>query len=155
MITCPETEPQAVAIHERCDYVCGFMFSPQHRIVLLIKKERPAWQAGKYNGAGGKIERGETPTEAMQREFREETGIDHADWTHFATVAGYKDHFCVHFFHATGDISRATSMTDEEVVRVQISNLHDWPLVRGLHWLIWLALEGSYQVVTATDEVFE
>jgi hypothetical protein len=57
-------------------YVLGFVFSEDSSRVLLVWKNRPAWQAGKLNGIGGKIEAGETPLQAMQREFREETLVD-------------------------------------------------------------------------------
>jgi 8-oxo-dGTP pyrophosphatase MutT (NUDIX family) len=30
--------------------------------VLLIEKQKPAWQRGKLNGVGGKIEPGENPS---------------------------------------------------------------------------------------------
>lgn len=56
-------------------YVLGIMFSEDEERVLAIWKNRPDWQAGKLNGIGGKIEDGETPIEAMRREFREETGF--------------------------------------------------------------------------------
>jgi 8-oxo-dGTP diphosphatase len=42
-------------------YACGFLFSLDRTRVLLIRKRRPAWQAGRLNGVGGKIEPGETP----------------------------------------------------------------------------------------------
>lgn len=61
--------PKAVA-HR---YVLGFMFDHEEKHVLLIWKNRPKWQAGKLNGIGGKIEAGETPLQAMEREFTEET----------------------------------------------------------------------------------
>lgn len=57
------------------EYVLGFMFNEDESKVLLIMKNRPAWQAGKLNGVGGKIEAGETPIQAMEREFAEETGF--------------------------------------------------------------------------------
>ena len=38
------------------EYVCGFLFSPDRKKVLLIRKRRPAWQAGKLNGVGGKVD---------------------------------------------------------------------------------------------------
>lgn len=56
-------------------YVLGFMFNEAESKVILIFKNRPAWQAGKLNGIGGKIEEGETPIQAMNREFAEETGF--------------------------------------------------------------------------------
>lgn len=57
------------------EYVLGIMFSEDEKKVLTIWKNRPSWQAGKLNGIGGKIEAGESPLEAMHREFIEETGF--------------------------------------------------------------------------------
>ena len=54
-------------------YTCTFAFAGAS--VLLIRKARPDWQAGKLNGIGGKVEGAETITEATVREFREETGL--------------------------------------------------------------------------------
>ena len=36
---------------------------------------------GLYNGVGGKIEPGELPLMSMIREFTEETGLTHFNWT--------------------------------------------------------------------------
>lgn len=67
-------------------YVLGFLFNVSNQSVLLVKKNKPEFQKGLLNGIGGKIEEGETPLEAMKREFREETGIsDELDWSHFLT----------------------------------------------------------------------
>lgn len=57
-------------------YVVGFAFDPALQHVLLVLKNRPSWQAGKFNGPGGKIEEDEEPKHAMVREFKEETGLD-------------------------------------------------------------------------------
>lgn len=43
--------------------------------VALIRKAKPAWQAGRLNGIGGKVEPGEDPQLAMAREFEEEAGV--------------------------------------------------------------------------------
>jgi 8-oxo-dGTP pyrophosphatase MutT (NUDIX family) len=43
--------------------------------VLLVLKNRPAWQAGFFNLVGGKIEEKETPLEAGIRELKEESGL--------------------------------------------------------------------------------
>lgn len=54
------------------NYVVGFLFEADLQRVLLRLKARPAWQRGKLNGIGGKVEEGETPLYAMRREGREE-----------------------------------------------------------------------------------
>lgn len=43
--------------------------------VLLVKKDRPKWQRGRFNLVGGKIEEGETPEQAALRELEEEAGL--------------------------------------------------------------------------------
>jgi len=43
--------------------------------IVLIEKNKPEWQAGKYNFPGGKIEEGESHVDAAIRELYEETGI--------------------------------------------------------------------------------
>lgn len=69
-------------------YVVGFLFNEKDE-VLLLKKIKPAWQFNKWNGVGGNIEPGETPGEAMRREFIEETRIgDYLGWEHKATIIG-------------------------------------------------------------------
>lgn len=53
-------------------YVLGFLFSRDFTRVVLIKKNRPSWQADKLNGIGGKVEDSDTSSlAAMIREFRE------------------------------------------------------------------------------------
>ena len=44
--------------------------------VLLVKKNRPAWQNGRFNLIGGKIEVGETPEQEALRELKEEAGFE-------------------------------------------------------------------------------
>ena len=57
------------------NYVMGLIYDDIGR-VLLIKKNRPKHQVGKWNGVGGKIEEGENPLQAMTREIKEETNLD-------------------------------------------------------------------------------
>lgn len=42
---------------------------------VVIEKDRPAWQSGRLNLPGGKVEPGESPAEAARREAAEETGL--------------------------------------------------------------------------------
>lgn len=42
---------------------------------MLVLKNKPAWQKGRLNLVGGKVEPGETPQQAAKRELAEETGF--------------------------------------------------------------------------------
>ena len=66
-------------------YVVGFCFDEDLKHVAIVKKNRPDYQAGLFNGIGGKIEFRETGKAAMEREFFEETGvrINQDTWVHF------------------------------------------------------------------------
>lgn len=95
-------------------YVLGFLFDELdiHKL-LLIRKKRPEWQAGKCNGVGGHIEPYETPDEAMRRECREETSLDVSSWQEFGSLSGEK--FKIHLFVGQAKLENSTQTTDEEV----------------------------------------
>jgi len=72
-------------------YVLGFIFNRHRDEVLLIQKKRPEWQAGHWNGIGGKVGDklgglSETPNEAIVRECCEETKMDGAGFEHVITM---------------------------------------------------------------------
>lgn len=95
-------------------YVLGFMFDSGAQRVLLIRKRRPTWQAGKLNGVGGKLEAGETPIEALVREVSEEAALKTApeQWRYFGVMDG--PDFRVHCFEMRDDsVAEFKSLTDE------------------------------------------
>ncbi len=69
-------------------YVLGFIFDSSAERVLLIEKQRPAWQAGKLNVIGGKIELREKAISAMVREAFEECHLFSrvGDWLPVASL---------------------------------------------------------------------
>ncbi len=119
------------------EYVCGFFINEFDCRVALIRKTRPMWQCGKLNGIGGKIEVGETPTQAMIREFKEEAGVKVEDWTNTVILDG-KD-FLVHFFVAFGDVYKCRSMTDEKIEIVYYKSLPT-ECIANITWLIPISL---------------
>lgn len=125
-------------------WVAGLLFNSNGE-VALIKKTHPAWQAGKLNGIGGKIDEGESAADAMRREFLEEAGADILDWKEFALLKVQDGQ--VHFFVAHGDYE-LQSMTDEKVDWFDISNLQKLPLINNLEWLIPLALDKNNNYTT-------
>ena len=139
------------------------MFDGNRSRVVLIKKKRPAWQAGLFNGAGGMVEAGEREIDAMVREFKEETRVDtHPSyWTKFCTLNG--EAFTVSVYWAASDVrvSEVETCTDEEVRCFCVSSVwsQDMPQVSNLRWLIAMALVSdpemdahSFQAVVNYNE---
>src|SRR5262245_11894848 len=56
----------------------GYVMSPDGKRVLLIHRTGRAGDhhLGKYNGLGGKLDRGEDVVVCMRREIREEAGLE-------------------------------------------------------------------------------
>jgi 8-oxo-dGTP diphosphatase len=133
------------------EFVVGFMFSHDRSRVALIRKNKPAWQAGKLNGLGGKIDPGESPLVAMAREFDEESGYETslAQWQMFAEMGGINDdksEFKVYFFTTEGDIDQLRSMESESVEVHRTDSFHPLrkDVIENLCWLMPLALDFMY-----------
>lgn len=63
-------------------YVVGLVFDNKKR-VMLIKKNRPDWQKGYFNGVGGEIKQNEKPINAIKRECKEESDLYINNWTEY------------------------------------------------------------------------
>jgi 8-oxo-dGTP pyrophosphatase MutT (NUDIX family) len=131
-------------------YVAGFLFSPDFRDVVLVLKNRPAFQAGLYNAVGGKVEEGEIRHAAMVREFREETGMNVPEWKHEAVLTGTGHGngpgFRVDFYSAVSPIlSEVRSETDESIHVISVNDvlLRRRPVMSNLPLLIQLCLDRS------------
>lgn len=120
------------------DYCLGYRFNDEGSHVVLILKNRPQWQAGRYNGVGGRIEENESPAESMRREFLEETGVNVLDWELFAVMeTGHGTRLFI--FRSFGDISQVETMTDEKVAISPISAIGQG-CIPNLSWIIPMAL---------------
>lgn len=136
------------------NYVTGFLFSLDCTQVVLIQKNKPAWQAGKWNGVGGKVEEGESWGQCMSREFEEETGvaIPAEDWTH--TVTLFNDEFECRFFRAFSDKAyEAKTVETEHVSLWDLDHLQDCPVIDNLHWLVPFQLDMRLQIPISIREV--
>lgn len=69
---------------------------------IVLQKHRPAWQKGRINLIGGHVEEGETPQEAAEREFHEETGFFGHDYKKLGEITGKS--FVVHCFKCVIDV---------------------------------------------------
>ena len=121
-------------------YVCGFLFCTSKERVLLIRKRRPDWQVGKLNGVGGKIESGESPLDAMKREFAEEAGLEITEWQEVLEVTG--DEWRGHFFRTFGEIDAARAMTDEQL-EIHTVRLLPSDTIPNLRWMIPMLLDDD------------
>ena len=123
-------------------YVVGFAFDERETQVALILKARPDWQKGRLNGIGGHIEEDESPLEAMEREWMEETSDhDSPPWASFALLEG--DGFEVYFFRGnteTHDLE--CSSEGESIVQIPVNEIPT-NAVSNLHWLIPMARAAS------------
>ena len=109
-------------------YVLGFAFTPDGRVALISKK-RPAWQNGKLNGIGGKVEDGESSGQAMSREFKEETGvlIPEKDWIYRGRL---HSHDWSVFVYSVCDlkVQHVESETDETVSLHEIDTAREFAI---------------------------
>ena len=133
------------------DYVLGFAFDEEKQNVLLIKKTKPDWQKGFFNGIGGKIEAGETSLEAMIREFKEECDIntDVNDWRTYGTLQckGFSI-VCYKAFINLDRLKEHKTMTEEMVIMfgvdvIRESSNNSIPLISNVRWLIEAALDDN------------
>ncbi len=104
-------------------YVVGIIFDDQNN-VLLINKLRPDTQKGMLNGIGGKIEKNETPIEAIIRECKEETNLNIKRWKLFDEMKF--DDVEIYFYYSkvtNKKILKYKSLTDEQLELCDINNL--------------------------------
>ena len=139
-------------------YVCGFAFDGQGHIVL-IRKLKPEWQRGLYNGVGGKYEKSDLNLSvAMAREFKEETGVETlaSEWEskfhylHFSPPhlgPGEVSH--VYYFAAdiglrVTEIQKQENEKEEPEVRAISAIAAGYvPVIPNLHWIIPLCLDKT------------
>lgn len=135
-------------------YVCGFLFGRDSGgyadWVALISKKRPSWQRGRLNGIGGAIEAGETPDQAMIREFNEETGVTIPEWRCFAILR--HGSALIYMFTAESDYVELQQKTDEFVLWKHVTEINTIHTINNLRWLIPLAMSGSKEVVVVADD---
>lgn len=137
-------------------YTLGFMFDPAARTVVLIRKNKPAWQRGLLNGVGGKVEFGETPIAAIVREFQEETGVltKQADWREFALLRG-KGFVVACYITISNRLAQCESRTSEPIVLFDLDKdfrCRDAKMVNNLLWLIPLAWDSRHGDLFTTVE---
>lgn len=140
-------------------FVVGFMFSPDKKQVVLIKKKRPDWQLDKWNGVGGMKEKEDFNSHAaMVREFKEETGVETNcdDWKILINLMNENDEKITFFKCFSKDYNKVKNLTDEEIRVIFVSSVllaqldkmrgdkvKTIDLLNNIAWLILLALDND------------
>lgn len=142
-------------------WVVGFLMDEDAERVILVRKNRPEWQAGKLNGVGGKVEPGENLFRAMEREFNEEAGVvvPARRWRQFAKLTWEEG--IVHFFRQfvpMNVLDNCWTRTDESIEVHRICTLGEpGPgrdcVVPNLLWLVPLAAHrhDTYDVIDVVE----
>ncbi|MCY3860882.1 MAG: NUDIX domain-containing protein [bacterium] len=104
--------------------------------ILLIRRGTPPGE-GLWSVPGGRVQRGETLADAVQRELREETGLDGeaGDAVGWIELIGRRRHYVVVDFWVVVDPDAIpVAGTDaSNAAWVSFEELGQWDLVDGLH----------------------
>ena len=129
------------------EYVLALLFTADAREVVLVRKTRPAWQAGRVNALGGKLQNGEDILEAARREVREEAGVDVEEWEQF--LVWDDPEYRLRAVRAFDDgAHRARTAEDQDVFLARVDALPP-NVIDNLRWIIPLALDRDVAVPVA------
>jgi 8-oxo-dGTP diphosphatase len=122
-------------------FVLALLYSLDHHQVVLMRRTRPSWQAGRVNGLGGRLMPGETAAMAARREVREECGVDVAEWRE---VLVWEDaEYVMHVLRGESERAReARTVEDQEVFLADVNALPN-NVIDNLRWLVPLALDAD------------
>ncbi|HSU92085.1 MAG TPA: NUDIX domain-containing protein [Gemmatimonadaceae bacterium] len=122
-------------------FVLALLYSVDRRHVVLMRRTRPAWQAGRVNALGGRLQPGESAAAAARREVREECGVDVAEWRE---VLVWDDaEYMMHVMRGVSEQAlEARTIEDQEVFLADVRALPD-NVIDNLRWLVPLALDAD------------
>ena len=125
-------------------YVLALLFTADRGRLVLVRKTRPAWQAGRVNALGGKLAAGESPLDAARREVEEEAGVRVDEWEEFLV---WEDPvYRMHALRAFSDAALgARTAEDQEVFLAAVDSLPP-NLIDNLRWLVPLALDRDVAI---------
>ena len=110
--------------------------------MLLIHKTRPAWQVGKVNGLGGKIEPGEDMYDCITREIREESALETKkdQWVFIGNISSDTVSLDVLGYVYEGSLEDAQTVEDEVVAWFPVASLPS-NIISNLSWLIPMTID--------------
>jgi len=123
------------------EYVICYVPREPHHIVI-VQKEKPAWQFGLWNLPGGKLEMNETIEACAERELKEETDMIAGDSEIMGQLVG--DAYCVYVVRCNVQCyQQARTMGREQIFTKSIREvLESERLIPNLRLVIPLCLAG-------------
>jgi len=150
--TSSEAHKSAKRLEAGARYVVGFVFDLNAHLTLLMRKNRPDFQAGKLNGPGGKVEDGDvakfsplvsSAQIAMAREWLEEVHgpeILPEDWTEFCSIEDERGWSVTYLYANAVDLHECHGRTDESVEIAPYKHLEVYDVLPNVLWLVPMAL---------------
>lgn len=127
-------------------YVLALLFTPDRQRVVLMRRSRPEWQAGRVNALGGKLLPGESAAAAASREVLEEAGVQVPEREWRETVVWRDPVYRMHVLAAFHPAARmARTAEDQEVFLAGVRDLPE-EAIENLRWLIPLALDKDVEL---------
>lgn len=127
-------------------FVVGFAFNKNADSVLLVRKLRPEWQKGFFNGIGGKMENGESPFDAMSRECKEETALS-LDWSYRGLIKRRNPNYECHIFYAYSQRIFDYRQKKDELLEIYFCRLlESIKVVEDLHFLIPFGIHSDISI---------
>lgn len=130
------------------NYCLGLIYNRKFDKILLQLKAAPEWQRDRFNGIGGKINIGEGPITAMQREGMEEIGIEcQWEWKFTFTL----ENGCKVYVYTTTLTSTMMRVAERHALIFTQESLYLYPvsslpsnILRNLTWLVPMCAQKEF-----------
>jgi 8-oxo-dGTP diphosphatase len=125
-------------------FVLALLFTRDASRLVLMRRTRPAWQAGRVNALGGKVAPDECPLVGARREVREEAGVDVAGWEEFLVWSDPE--YRMHAVRAFDDRALDARSCEDQPVFLADSTALPHNVIDNLRWLVPLALDRDVAI---------
>ena len=122
----------------------SFLLHHDRVLLLRVAANKGAW-AGKFNGIGGHIERGESPHGSASREILEETGLRTRQLQLCGTIlvdAGQSPGIALFVFIGEAESTETIDSSEGELEWIPLDQMESFPLVEDLTLLFPEAMDS-------------
>jgi 8-oxo-dGTP diphosphatase len=127
-------------------YVLALLFTADGQRVALMRRIRPAWQAGRINALGGKLGAQESAREGASREVREEAGVEIPAGAWEEMLIWEDPIYRLHVVRAFHDGAEAVRTVEDQDVFLADSARLPAGVIDNLRWLVPLARDRDVAI---------